>query len=195
MFGLANFFIGDVAFYGFYSRELMGVGMFAFSFFVIICQLIHMKIKYNSFYPWEHSTYRNHETNGICWQTVFFMVLDGFLNFMGDLMAILGFQYALFSQINQGVVSTMFGLSSIYIGVMAWIFFHERMNLVHVSSVLPNPFYSSLASYSCWHVWQSSVNQMMIHQTRYSTPTDSLLSIFQSGIPYYSVFLPPCSLL
>lgn len=50
------------------------------------------------------------------------------LFFTGVLM-LLTFSYALYSNLNQGVVSTLFAITSIYLAILFWIIYRQVMNI------------------------------------------------------------------
>lgn len=51
----------------------------------------------------------------------------GFLNLAGEFFIVLGFQHALFSMLNQGILSSIFALGSIIVMIGSVVYIHEKV--------------------------------------------------------------------
>lgn len=93
----------------------------------MIFELIRSKRKSGSLWVWEDSAFRKEETNGINWWTVFFVVLSAAQSIVSRFLAILSFKYAILAGINQGLMTSLYSLSAIFLAIAARFLFNERM--------------------------------------------------------------------
>ena len=64
------------------------------------------------------------------------MVLDGIITFLTGIIIIFAFKFALYGKLNQGVISSLFATTSIYLALAAWIFFGESLRINHFIGML-----------------------------------------------------------
>lgn len=51
-------------------------------------------------------------------------------------MIIIAFRFALYGRLNQGIISSLFSMTSIYLATIAWLFFKEQIRIFHLIGML-----------------------------------------------------------
>mmetsp|Transcript_31883 Transcript_31883/g.28232 ORF Transcript_31883/g.28232 Transcript_31883/m.28232 type:complete len:134 (+) Transcript_31883:203-604(+) len=124
--------IAKAAHFGFYTRELILLGGFIQAFIFLIGRFFQVKYSTGRFWNWENSGFRDPETNQFRWIAVFAIILDAFIKVTAGWMVIESFKYALYAGINQGAITTIFALSGIYVAIISWFLFDEKLNKFHM---------------------------------------------------------------
>lgn len=62
--------------------------------------------------------------------------MDGVITFFTGVMIIIAFRFALYGKLNQGVISSLFSITSIYLATLAWLFFNEQLRIFHFIGML-----------------------------------------------------------
>ena len=95
-----------------------------------------MKHTTGKFWNWRNSSFRDPETDTFRWRSVFAVILDAIIKVTAGWLVIISFKYALYAGINQGVITTIFTLSAIYVAIISWFVFNEKLNKFHVIGML-----------------------------------------------------------
>jgi len=124
--------IAKTSHFGFYTRELILLGGFIQAFVFLIGRFIYVKHTTGHFWNWENSGFRDPKTDQFRWNAVFAVFLDAVIKVTAGYLVILSFKYALYAGINQGAITTLFSLSGIYVAIIGWFLFHEKLNRFHL---------------------------------------------------------------
>ena len=120
-----------MAHHGFEARMLVGVGnMFSSVMFFVIQGVVNWRSKkpslINTSYFWDQNTGK------FQWWLVVAIVSDSAMSVVGAYFMILSFKYALYAEMNQGVITTLFSFTSVFLSFFAWIIFREKINIYHI---------------------------------------------------------------
>ena len=102
------------------------------AFVFLIGRFIHVKYTTGYFWNWENSGFRDPETDQFRFTAVLAVILDAFIKVTAGWMVIVSFKYALYAGVNQGAITTIFALSGIYVAVISWFLFEEKLNKFHM---------------------------------------------------------------
>lgn len=64
------------------------------------------------------------------------VVIDACLTFAAGIAVIFSFKYCLYSGINQGVITALFSLSSLYLAIFAYYFFDQKLTGFHITGMV-----------------------------------------------------------
>lgn len=110
-FALHNFILGNLANLGYLARLISGIGM-------LLCSLGYHAHKWlmkfrdgESYFTWETSLFRNRETDKVEYWIIIALILNSINVAIGGFGVIYSFKFALDSNINQGVITSIFGLT------------------------------------------------------------------------------------
>ena len=131
MFALCNFFIGKASHHAIYSRVVSPIGALLFASVYNFAVTIIQKIQRNRFFVWEDSQFKHPETNGIYWLYVLILLIDAVITFSGGIFIVYAFQFAIYGEVNQGVIASLFSLTSIYIAFISYFAFNEKLHCFH----------------------------------------------------------------
>lgn len=127
LFALHNFFLGNLANYGYLARLVSGIGMF-------VCALAHYAVdwfeayqKKKHYWTWEKSILIDQDTGSISWWVVFAIVVNAVNVIIGGFGVIYSFKFALETNINLGIVSSIFGLTPFLTAVFFYCVFSETL--------------------------------------------------------------------
>lgn len=129
MFGLANLFMGKTALYELYSQQVIMIGSLLVGLVYNGYGLCANKSKLGYFWSWPESRYHDDITGGLNYTVILIEVTLGVILFVTGIAILLAFEYAYLSGVNQGVISTLFAITSIYLALIFWIFFKESMTI------------------------------------------------------------------
>ena len=135
-FSIGNYILGNKANLGMLTREASENGSFVY---VIVFLLIsYGKSAYSNkpFWRWENSNFRNPATGGLNWANIAGLLIYTLISICGGFAVIFTFKFALEGDINQGIITTLFGLSAIFSAILAYVIFGERLKVAHVSFAL-----------------------------------------------------------
>jgi len=102
----------------------------------LIGRFIYVKHKTGNYWNWENSGFRDPKTDDFRWKAVFAVLLDVVIKVLAGWLVIISFKYALYAGINQGAITTIFTLSSIYVAIISWFLFNEKLNKFHIIGML-----------------------------------------------------------
>ena len=71
------------------------------------------------------------DTGNVNWRYVFILAFDAIVTFAAGLMIVLAFKFALYGRLNQGIVTSLFSLTSIYLAFFSYFAFNERLHFFH----------------------------------------------------------------
>mmetsp|Transcript_22575 Transcript_22575/g.22406 ORF Transcript_22575/g.22406 Transcript_22575/m.22406 type:complete len:246 (+) Transcript_22575:382-1119(+) len=58
--------------------------------------------------------------------------MDATIKILAGWGVIISFKYALYAQVNQGAITTIYNLSGIYVAMISWFVFNEKLNRFHL---------------------------------------------------------------
>jgi drug/metabolite transporter (DMT)-like permease len=131
VFGVTNFLVGDRSYLGYFNRAISASGAFVFSLFYLIGILIHNKIKHREFWSLNTSNFYNKTTDNIHWQNWLAVLIDMVILCIGSLGAIYSMMFAFYGNINQGIITSIWALVSIYSSLIGYFVFNERLIISH----------------------------------------------------------------
>ena len=112
------------------------LGGFIQAFFFLIGRFIYIKCTTGKFWNWENSGFRDPITDKFRWSAVIAVVLDAIIKVLAGWCVIISFKYALYAGINQGAITTIYAMSSIYVAFISWFVFSEKLNKFHIIGML-----------------------------------------------------------
>ena len=98
--------------------------------------MIQVKYTTGNFWNRENSGFIDSRTDTFRWKAVFAVLLDVFIKVTAGWMVIISFKYALYAGINQGAITTIFALSAIYVAIISWFLFDEKLNRFHILGMI-----------------------------------------------------------
>ena len=101
----------------------------------LIGRFIYIKHTTGKFWNWKNSGFRDPDTDKFRFKSVLAILLDAFIKVIAGYLVILSFKYALYANVNQGAISTIFSLSSVYVSVISWFLFDEKLNRFHITGM------------------------------------------------------------
>ena len=118
---------------GIITREVISNGNLLYATIYTLIMLIKSLFTNTTFWSWEKSNFRNPNTGGFNWTNFFGALLYCIIIFTGGTLLLYTFQFALYGNMNQGIITSLFGLSSIFSAVMAYYLFGDKLKSFHVS--------------------------------------------------------------
>jgi len=131
-FGVGNMLIATTSHFGFYTRQLLLIGGFFLSVFCLIVRFIFIKYTTGNFWNWENSGFRNPDTNKFRWAALAAIFIDVTIKIIAGWLVITSFKYALYAGINQGAITTIFALSSVFVAILSWFIFDEKLSSFNI---------------------------------------------------------------
>ncbi|CAI2372023.1 unnamed protein product [Moneuplotes crassus] len=132
LFGMANFVMGSHAKIGFLSRSIQENG----AFFVILCitlySAISARIKGETYWSWQKSNFRDIETGKFHWKNLTGVLLYSAIILCAGFSVYFTFSFALYADINQGILTSLFGMAAVYSAIFAYFLFGDRLKIYHV---------------------------------------------------------------
>mmetsp|Transcript_26036 Transcript_26036/g.23054 ORF Transcript_26036/g.23054 Transcript_26036/m.23054 type:complete len:301 (+) Transcript_26036:263-1165(+) len=107
-----------------------------YSLTFVSIQYIKSKYKGATFWSWEKSNFRNPHTNGVYWPNVIGIIWYLIIVFIGGTCVVYTFQFCIYGNINQGIITSLFGLSSIFSAIMAYFLFGDKLKIYHVAGMI-----------------------------------------------------------
>mmetsp|Transcript_18623 Transcript_18623/g.16493 ORF Transcript_18623/g.16493 Transcript_18623/m.16493 type:complete len:371 (+) Transcript_18623:56-1168(+) len=135
-FAVANYILGNNSRLGMLTREASENGSLVFTFLYAIYLLIQSIRHGKSFWRWQDSNFCNPETGGFYWTNFFGACIYTLINCAAGFGVIFTFQYALYGNMNQGILTSLFGLSSIFSAILAYYAFGDRLKIFHVLGMI-----------------------------------------------------------
>ena len=84
-------------------------------------------------WSWEESSFCHPITKGIYWPNVLGVILYTLISCSAGFAVVFTFQFALYGNINQGILTSLFGLASVFSAIIAYFAFGDRLKAYHVS--------------------------------------------------------------
>lgn len=122
--------------FGFYTRELILLGGFIQSFVFLIGRFLYIKKTTGHWWKWENSSFRHPRTGKFRFSAAWAVVMDATIKVLAGWLVIICFKYALYAGLNQGVITTIFTLSGIYVAIISWFMFNEKLDKFHITGML-----------------------------------------------------------
>jgi len=135
-FATGNYILGNNAKLGVLAREAAENGSLVFTFFYIIYLFFKYLSKGTTVWSWEESNYCHPETKSIYWPNVVGAIFYTLINCAAGFTVVFTFEFATYGNMNQGILTSLFGLSSIFSAVMAYFVFGDKLKAYHVSNPL-----------------------------------------------------------
>lgn len=135
-YGFGNLCIVKISHFGFYTRELILLGGFIQALCFLIGRFIYVKHTTGNFWNWENSSFRDPRTDDFRWKAVFAVLLDAVIKVTAGWLVIISFKYALYAGVNQGAITTVFTMSGIYVAIISWFLFDEKLNKFHIIGMM-----------------------------------------------------------
>mmetsp|Transcript_10352 Transcript_10352/g.11809 ORF Transcript_10352/g.11809 Transcript_10352/m.11809 type:complete len:161 (+) Transcript_10352:206-688(+) len=107
-----------------------------YSLTFVSIQYIKSKYKGATFWSWEKSNFRHPHTNGVYWPNVIGIIWYLIIVFIGGTCVVYTFQFCIYGNINQGIITSLFGLSSIFSAIMAYFLFGDKLKIYHVAGMI-----------------------------------------------------------
>ena len=131
MFAFSNFLMGEASHLGVKARVMSAMGnltgILLFFFFSTI---------YSAYYKAPRivtlKLFINFETKRLSYCSIAAVLFDSILSVFGGMTLFWSFQYALYADLNQGVITTIFAFTSILLAGSAYVFFGERLTSYHI---------------------------------------------------------------
>ena len=90
------------------------------------------------FWRWRDSHFRNPKTGGINWTNLIGVSAYVLITIAAGYAVVFTFKFATDGNINQGIITTLFGLSAIFSAILAYVVFGEKLKVSHVSLNIPH---------------------------------------------------------
>ena len=129
--GVGSLFVGKASTNGFYARLLVSLGN-------LLAAAAYMFIRYTllNYHPEDLNPEPHATTLKMNLKqkvlTAWAIVFDSIVNIGGGFLVILVFEYSYYASINQGIISTLFSFTSVYLSIFGWIIFREKINKFQV---------------------------------------------------------------
>lgn len=100
---------------------------------IVSCDLLNFIVRNNNVPFWNprKTEWVNSSTGNFNYFYIFAVILDSVAAFTSGILIIIGFKYALYSGLNQGVMTSLFSLTSIYIALISYWLFKEALHIFH----------------------------------------------------------------
>lgn len=138
--GLTTFCMGFASVSGLLSKYLMSLGfLVSCTIYLVLCLYQNMRdhgylfsCKNSDFYQTDVDTGKKY----FWWAGMFGMIGGGLCSFFGSICMGLTFEYAVRSGLNQGVTSTLFVLSSVFIAILNFLVLKETLDLAQSGGMI-----------------------------------------------------------
>jgi MFS family permease len=135
-FGLGPVILGKTSFYGFPVSALLFNGVLGITLLLTIYEMMKSKKENGYYWKWEHSNFRDPKGNGIRFSVVGIVILDSAVNVLILWLTIMTFKSSILAQLNQGVVTSLFSLNSIFMAIIGIVVFREKMHFNHYVGII-----------------------------------------------------------
>lgn len=133
-FFMSNYILGNKSILGALAREATEGGTLIYAIIFFLIQYCRALWKGESYWTWQTSNFRNPRTNGFYWTNFIGLVIYVTINIAAGFSVVYTFKFALDGNLNQGILTCLFGLSAIFSAVIAYFVFGEHLKGAHVSS-------------------------------------------------------------
>lgn len=131
-FGLMTFFMGQSSYHGMQTRLLFSTGGFFFNILYFGYYCIKSKVQKGYFYSWKDSDLKSRTTDKPDYRAVVAVFLYGCLSFLTGYIFITALKFSIYAQINQGVMTSLFSLTSVFLAFSGKFIFHEKLKFYHI---------------------------------------------------------------
>lgn len=106
-------------------------------YFIVFYTVGFVKAKYNNktFWRWKDSNFRNPRTNGFHWLNFIGLCVYSINTILAGFAVVFTFKFAMLADMNQGILTTLFGLAAIFSSIIAYFIFGDRLKVSHVSFI------------------------------------------------------------
>ena len=99
--------------------------------------MIKRKVHHGAFYSYSESNFRRKDGSGkFHWPLFWFAWCFGFIQFMCGIVYIYALNAALLAEINQGVITSLFTLNSVFSGIIFFFVYSEKLKLYIIFGML-----------------------------------------------------------
>ena len=134
-YAFANFFIGEKANLGFLTVFVSCLGTLIFGLAIILYRVVIKCKKNEAIWTWEESYFR-HPKGGLNKFNTAIIVSYTAYNMLIRIILVFCFNFALVADINQGILTTLFGLTAFFSAWAAYFLFNERLKIAHIIGMI-----------------------------------------------------------
>mmetsp|Transcript_16569 Transcript_16569/g.14467 ORF Transcript_16569/g.14467 Transcript_16569/m.14467 type:complete len:235 (+) Transcript_16569:28-732(+) len=130
--GIGSLFVGKVSTGGFHARTIISIGNLIAGLCYFLGKTIFLKY---------FNTQPTQPENSIGMTSkhklfTFSMILiDAVLSIGGGFLVVLTFEYSFYAGINQGIISTLFSFTSVFLSIFGWLIFKEKINTIQIGGI------------------------------------------------------------
>ena len=142
LYGIGNFLMGNISSGGIYAREIIMVGSFISSvvYFTIVGKnnliILSSKLCLGSIRKYTNKSFLKYKIQEMDYMAVAAILLDVVLTFIAGVVVLFTFKYWLHSGINQGVITALFSLGSLYLAIFAYFFYDQKITIFQISGMI-----------------------------------------------------------
>ena len=125
-FATGNYIIGQGSALGFIALYAANVGNLVFAVIYYLYYALVRLYKNEHIWTWKESNYR-HPEGGLNNFNILMLALYTLANIVAYTLVVFWFKFALTAEINQGIITSIFGLVSFFSAVGAYIVFKEKL--------------------------------------------------------------------
>ncbi|CAI2374271.1 unnamed protein product [Moneuplotes crassus] len=130
-FAVSSFFIGDISSSGVRARVFLGIGnaIGSIIYFIVDRKTNEADGQGDSF------GYFYDENGKLRRSVVLIVITDVILLILGGFAIVFAFEYCLYADLNQGILTTMFSFGSVFTLILAYFIFNEKTKVYHLIGV------------------------------------------------------------
>ena len=132
-FAISNFILGNNSQLGALTRLVAANGSLVFATSYITFLFTKSLLKKSEFYNWKKSNFRKSQNGEFYWTNLLGAFLYTAINSAAGFALVYAFQFAKYGNMNQGILTSLFGLSSIFSAILAYYIFGDKLKFYHVS--------------------------------------------------------------
>ena len=132
---IGSFYVGkaSISTSGFYARTMISIG----NLIAGICYFWGKMVINKLMNPqWRQPEYISEITNKQKFFTFCTIFVDAVLSIGGGFLVVLTFEYAYMAGINQGIITTLFSFTSVFLSLFGWMIFKEKINSFQIGGML-----------------------------------------------------------
>ncbi|CAI2373540.1 unnamed protein product [Moneuplotes crassus] len=131
--GIGSLFVGKASTEGFHARSMISIGnlIAGIGYFSVKTAYQRLNGEGQEDDVIEIREYRTHK--GLKIAIIF---VDALVSIGGGFLVVLTFEYAFYAGINQGIISTLFSFTSVFLSIFGWLLFDERINSVQIIGMI-----------------------------------------------------------
>ncbi|CAI2371812.1 unnamed protein product [Moneuplotes crassus] len=136
LFGLGNYTLGIHVKMGYLATCIQGNGALLVIVISTVCSVLASVIKKKQIWTWEDSNFRNNQTGGFHWKNLAGILIYCLVVILTALCINLTFRFALYADINQGILTSIFGVSALISAVLAYFLFGDKLKNYHIFGMI-----------------------------------------------------------